>query len=133
MTKPIELGVKEADVPKDMRKQAGTGKNGPAKGRKEAFMAADRGSEAEIMALTPARARKTGPKPEIFDQIGQRLRNVYNDVLTQAVPYRFLDLLQTLESGTPAETEGQTETECKSKMRGGQESRAAGGRKKDAK
>lgn len=55
------------------------------------------------MAFVPSRARKTtakkGAKPEIIDQIGQHLGKVYNDVLNQPVPDRFLDLLQSLESG----------------------------------
>lgn len=70
-------------------------------------MAAEERSEAEVTALAAARTHKngrksepSGPQPEIFDQIGQRLRNIYNDVLTQAVPTRFLDLLQSLETGS---------------------------------
>ncbi|TAL78109.1 MAG: hypothetical protein EPN75_11780 [Beijerinckiaceae bacterium] len=55
------------------------------------------------MAFVPSRVRKNtakkGAKPEIIDQIGQHLGKVYNDVLHQPVPDRFLDLLQSLESG----------------------------------
>lgn len=105
MTKPIELGVKKTEVPTPPTK-----KNSPAKSRKEFSGAADQQPEVPIMALIPARARKTGPQPEIFDQIGQRLRNVYNDVLTQSVPERFLDLLQTLEGSAQGETESKSET-----------------------
>ena len=102
MTKPIELGAEmaespEAELPKLMRSR----KIGATKGQNEASSAAEHRSEAEIMALPPARTRKpSGATPEIFNQIGQRLRNVYNDVLTQTVPDRFVDLLHALEAGT---------------------------------
>ena len=87
-------------------------------------------SEAEIMALPPARGRKTGgPTPEIFDQIGQRLRNVYNDVLTQAVPDRFIDLLQALETGTPKAPSDTKASTCETSSQ--QDRRSAAGRKMD--
>lgn len=39
-------------------------------------------------------------KPDLADQIGARLRSVYEDVLVQPVPERFLELLRELE-GAP--------------------------------
>ena len=49
------------------------------------------------------RVKKTTAKPEISDQIGRQLRSVYNDVLDQPVPDRFLDLLKNLDGiGGPA-------------------------------
>ncbi|HWX13757.1 MAG TPA: NepR family anti-sigma factor [Methylocella sp.] len=36
-------------------------------------------------------------KSDIADQIGVHLRCIYDDVLAQPVPGRFLDLLQQLE------------------------------------
>jgi len=48
---------------------------------------------------TPAarRGKKPAEKQDIGEHIGRQLRSVYNDVLAQPVPDRFLDLLRTLE------------------------------------
>jgi hypothetical protein len=43
------------------------------------------------------RAKKPASKSEIADQIGVHLRSVYDDVLAQPVPGRFLELLRQLE------------------------------------
>jgi hypothetical protein len=43
------------------------------------------------------RSKKPAAKQEISEQIGRQLRSVYNDVLVQPVPDRFLDLLRALE------------------------------------
>jgi hypothetical protein len=48
--------------------------------------------------LSSLRVKKTTAKPEISDQIGRQLRTVYNDVLAQPVPDRFLDLLKDLDA-----------------------------------
>ena len=37
-------------------------------------------------------------QPEIYDLIGQRLRNFYDEVAQQPVPDRFVDLLNQLEA-----------------------------------
>ncbi len=52
---------------------------------------------APSAALGPLRAKKTVEKQDIAEQIGRQLRSVYNDVLAQPVPDRFLDLLRELE------------------------------------
>ena len=44
-----------------------------------------------------ARMRKPPVKPELTGQIGTKLRSVYNEVLSQPVPDRFLDLLKELD------------------------------------
>ena len=49
----------------------------------------------EFLACGPRRARA---KPDILDQIGLGLRTAYNDVLSQPVPDRFVDLLRRLET-----------------------------------
>ena len=66
-------------------------------------------SETPVMKHEPGRrkpepgigsgpcARKAVSKPDIADQIGVHLRGIYDDVLAQPVPGRFLDLLQQLE------------------------------------
>jgi hypothetical protein len=41
-------------------------------------------------------------KSDLADQIGARLRSVYEDVLVQPVPERFLELLRELESAPGA-------------------------------
>jgi Anti-sigma factor NepR len=43
-------------------------------------------------------AKRPALKSEIADQIGLHLRSVYDDVLAQPVPRRFLELLRQLES-----------------------------------
>ena len=44
--------------------------------------------------------KKPASKSEIADQIGLHLRSVYDDVLAQPVPGRFLELLRQLESAS---------------------------------
>jgi hypothetical protein len=51
-----------------------------------------------------APVKKPAPKPdEVASQIAQQLRDVYDDVLKQPVPERFLELLRQLESGSAPE------------------------------
>ena len=135
MTKPIELGVKKTDLPKktDLLMQAKIEKLEPTKGRKQAATAADERSEAATMALAPPRARKISAKPEIIDRIGEHLGDIYNGVLKQPVPARFLDLLQALEAGTPAKPHCEAQTPSKSDTHITPKARTAGGRKKDLK
>ncbi len=45
-------------------------------------------------------SKKPASKSEIADQIGLHLRSVYDDVLAQPVPGRFLELLWRLESAS---------------------------------
>ncbi len=45
-------------------------------------------------------AKKPASKSKIADQIGLHLRSVYDDVLAQPVPGRFLELLRQLESAS---------------------------------
>ncbi|SFK04084.1 NepR family anti-sigma factor [Methylocapsa palsarum] len=56
-----------------------------------------------LMALP--RARKA-PATDVADQIGLRLRIVYDDVLTQPVPDRFFELLRQLEGDTGSSSTG---------------------------
>ena len=48
------------------------------------------------------RGRKAPPKPELTGQISNKLRSVYNEVLSQPVPDRFLDLLKQLDTAVAA-------------------------------
>ena len=52
--------------------------------------------DGNILSVSKLCRSKT--KAEVADQIGRGLRSVYNDVLSQPVPDRFLDLLRRLES-----------------------------------
>ena len=47
--------------------------------------------------MSSLRVKKTTAKPDVSDQIGRQLRTVYNDILSQPVPDRFLDLLKDLD------------------------------------
>jgi len=53
---------------------------------------------------TPGAERPPHPsiRTDLADQIGARLRSVYDDVLVQPVPERFMELLRQLESGPVA-------------------------------
>ncbi len=51
------------------------------------------------VSMLPVSRRKQAPGPEIVEQIGHRLASVYNSVLAQPIPDRFLDLLAQLEAG----------------------------------
>ncbi|MGH6817340.1 MAG: NepR family anti-sigma factor [Methylovirgula sp.] len=94
MTKPIDLRAKKTGGPLRRQKAQGTDV-------KEASAPKEARSPTRTSTLTGARARKA-PKPEIIEQVGLRLRGVYNDVLMQPIPDRFLDLLRKLEAGARA-------------------------------
>jgi hypothetical protein len=71
----------------------------PARGAATPELCQDN-SPASILPKTAASAlkgKKTADKQVIGEQIGRQLRSVYNDVLAEPVPDRFLDLLRTLE------------------------------------
>ncbi len=95
VTKPIDLRANKAGMP--IRGKAKSQCADP----KEMSTAKEARTPAPVNALATARGRKTAPKPEIIDQIGLRLRGVYNDVLMQPIPDRFIDLLSQLEAGAP--------------------------------
>ncbi len=54
-------------------------------------------AESPAHAASSLHSKKPAAKLEIGEQIGRQLRSVYNDVLAQPVPDRFLDLLRALE------------------------------------
>ena len=64
---------------------------------------------AEIIKLDPAHLRSKRPKPNdapnvpIDEHIGRHLKAIYDDVLKQPIPERFLDLLNQFESGPSQE------------------------------
>jgi hypothetical protein len=56
----------------------------------------DKGKKAKGRPTLKA-ASRTPQDPEIFDMIGRRLRDYYEDVAKQPVPDRFLELLRKLD------------------------------------
>jgi Anti-sigma factor NepR len=114
VVKPVEQETQQSAAPLPKGESIGS-LNRPGTGN-----GSESRSPAAVTTLPRARARKTEPKPQIVEQIGLRLRSVYNEVLFQPVPDRFHDLLATLESGLPGETEAPA-------------AKADSGRKKDSK
>ena len=62
---------------------------------------------AEIIKLDPEKLRPKRSKPNdasnvpIDEHIGRHLKAIYDDVLNQPIPDRFLDLLNKLSDDTP--------------------------------
>jgi hypothetical protein len=96
VTKPINLKPRNAPLPShrsdhpqpDETKRA----EAPAAEQPEAKGLAG-------VSMLPVSRRKQAPGPEIVEQIGHRLASVYNSVLAQPIPDRFLDLLAQLDAG----------------------------------
>jgi hypothetical protein len=71
------------------------------------------GHVAEIIPLVPRKTRpqvklhKDQPKLPIEDHIGQQLKAVYDDVLAQPIPDRFVELLTQLSEPVPKEEDAQ--------------------------
>lgn len=63
---------------------------------------AERRENGSAGAPGAERSRYPSHKAALADQIGVRLRSVYDDVLVQPVPERFLELLRQLESAPEA-------------------------------
>jgi hypothetical protein len=105
VTKPIDLRAKKPGAP--IRKREKSQCADPEEAAKGAR------TPTPVSTLPAARMRKTAAKPEIIDQIGLRLRGVYNDVLMQPIPDRFIDLLSQLEAGAPPCLEGARNTGSK--------------------
>ena len=103
MGNPVEQEAKTEAAP-----PAGGVTTGSLGGPGESGQAQAPSGPAEVTSLASVRARRAEPKSEIIEQIGRRLRSVYNEVLFQPVPERFHDLIHTLESdfaaGPPAAT-----------------------------
>lgn len=51
--------------------------------------------------LNPEQTSATNPKPKVYDLIGKRLRGYFDDVASQPVPDRFVDLLNQLAAKAP--------------------------------
>lgn len=51
--------------------------------------------------LVTERTSATNPKPKVYDIIGKRLRGYFDDVASQPVPDRFVELLNELAAKTP--------------------------------
>jgi Anti-sigma factor NepR len=62
------------------------------------------GAKAQTAPLKPVTMRVVGGKskkaaPDVADHISRQLKAVYDDVLSQPVPTRFIDLLSKLDDG----------------------------------
>jgi Anti-sigma factor NepR len=69
--------------------------------------------EGNVLPMEPARRRearrrKSPSKIPIEEHIGRQLRSLYDDVLAQPIPDRFLDLLKQLEAQSGPKKEGET-------------------------
>jgi hypothetical protein len=80
---------------------------GPVVTQEEQHSAADHEGLVVLNSRRPPRERSPRSKSrhdvdknKIGEEIGDQLRVLYNDVLEQPVPERFLELLNTLESDT---------------------------------
>lgn len=111
--KPVEQGIKRGATP--------LSKNDTLTSGRQLGQDQEPRLKAEVTSLVRVRARRSEPKSEIIEQIGHRLRHVYNEVLFQPVPDRFHALLDALEQG-PASAAGEPAA-----------SRASGQAKKDDK
>jgi len=59
----------------------------------------------ETMIEPTRSATVTSGKPPVYDMIGRRLRDYFDEVAKQPVPDRFLELLNQLESKTSPKKE----------------------------
>ena len=59
-------------------------------------------NKAPIVDEKNERMIKTSAKPQVSDLIGQRLRNYYEEVASEPIPDRFMDLLNQLDAASSA-------------------------------
>ncbi len=94
--------LNQGPVEKGMRGGSGAAlKEPPTENGSAGTRVATSGAPPSTPPGTPSgaeRPRTPSHKPDLADQIGARLRSVYDDVLVQPVPDRFLELLRQLES-----------------------------------
>lgn len=102
VTKPIEIKTKNTVSSTSGRIEKLRAKTRDTNG--------DTQFSAEVSVLPVGRKAKGPPNPEMADLIGHRLASIYNSVVSQPVPERFLDLLAQLEAG---EHEAQAATPTK--------------------
>lgn len=57
-------------------------------------------NRAPIVQEKNERMIKTSAKPQVSDLIGQRLRNYYQEVASEPIPDRFMDLLNQLDAAS---------------------------------
>lgn len=114
VTKPIEL--KPKSVSSSGLRRTGIQRPSDHNISSERNLSAEQPVAAAAVSVLPvSRRRKANARPEIVDQIGHRLLSVYNEVLSQPIPDRFLDLLSELEAGDPParKTGTSAKKECK--------------------
>jgi hypothetical protein len=99
VTKPIELKPKAASSSGLRRAEIHEPKAFKSSGDGNLSSPEQQRGLAAVSILPVSRRRKPGPRPEVVEQIGHRLASIYNEVLSQPIPDRFLDLLSELEAG----------------------------------
>ncbi|MGQ0485334.1 MAG: NepR family anti-sigma factor [Hyphomicrobiales bacterium] len=62
----------------------------------------DKTRKAKEIMIERTRSAAGSGKPPVYDMIGKRLREYYDEVAAQPVPERFVDLLKQLDSKTAA-------------------------------
>jgi len=63
------------------------------------------GPKRTMLSASKASAPKSGLTREVQAKIGQQLRAIYNDVVDQGVPDRFVDLLNKLDEDKGSDKE----------------------------
>jgi hypothetical protein len=105
VTKPIDIKTKNANLSNAGRTEKLPAKIGnpkignPKKGLPNGASQGGAQGGAVVKVLPAGRRAKGSPSPEMIDLIGHRLASIYNSVVSQPVPERFLDLLAQLEAG----------------------------------
>jgi hypothetical protein len=64
-----------------------------------------RAGKGKVSMYRASGGARTGGRPEVYEIIGRRLRNYYDEVAAQPVPERFLELLEQLDSKTASKKE----------------------------
>ncbi len=111
VTKPIELKPKSSGSPGLRRTAALRSSDNKSSDYAEQLPSEELKSLPGVSILPVSRRRKVSPRPEIVEQIGHRLASVYNSVLSQPIPDRFLDLLAELEAGEAPASDESTKKE----------------------
>lgn len=85
-----------SDVIKMVDGSGGSRRGGKAGGTKPGGTAKSRARVPPEMRVVNGRSKKT--EPDIADHISRQLKAVYDDMLNQPVPDRFIELLSQLDS-----------------------------------
>jgi hypothetical protein len=101
VTKPIDIKTKNANLSSAGQTEKLAAKvDNPKIGNPKKDLPNGASQDGTVVKVLPVgRKAKGSPSPEMIDLIGHRLASIYNSVVSQPVPDRFLDLLAQLEAG----------------------------------